>query len=589
MDDVMDINLDSLNLQFNDAPSGGGGSSGSGGFSTSAYGPGVELLMNKPQGGFQTSSSAKDLGNFASLDKQIDELTGGSSGNVGGAGGSGGSGSTGGNKSGGFLGGLFSGWGAKDGGIQSAKDVERATQPDVGSYARPAPKTWDGFTKTNELPSGKPLYDSKQMTEKEKRVKKRKMIAELERWAEKGYIKDRAHFHRDSPYEEVEEEYDTVFAEMQRNKSVEWQKSALYAFMSFLENANGWVDPFGIQLEGLTDKTMEELDSYEEIFGELHDKWKGGKFPPELALVCKVSFTIAMLHFSNKLLSQSPLQFQDVIKNNPELKKVWTESVAKSLADSEGNGNGNGGMGFIADILKNRDAEEAPSMRYGAPPATLDPRTLSEVPKNGNRPPPMTAGRGMNFTSSANSRPDLAAAGVSLSNYGEVGVERPRPEMRGPRQNINELLSGLKVDLPPAFSGAGAGAGAAGRPAPVPYNPPLPVPPPTVNEMIDMSLGLGSGGNGDEGFEQENIRMEVGSIGGAGDQSGAESGYASSEVGFSLHESVMSTDDMAGLSGVSKRRRRKPAGAGGRTAVSKMDFGNDLDFGSGLDLGVTDI
>ena len=301
----------SLNISFKDDFSSnikdisiGGNESSMGGVSMpTGFGPGLELLINdKKRNGFQAqASSVKDLGDLNALDRQMEELTSGFStssnpSNTGGApsieSNNNGSGGGGAKPSSGIFGGLFSGWGGNSGNIQSTKDVERSTQPDPGSYVRPAPKTWDGFTKTAELPSAKAMYDSKQMTEKEKRIKKRNMMDELERWYEKGYIKDNMHFNRDSLYEEVEEEYDSVLEKIRRKKSINLQKDILYNVMNFIEFSNSWVDPFGLKLEGLADKTTEELDSYEDIFGELYDKWKGGKVPPELALLCKVGFSI---------------------------------------------------------------------------------------------------------------------------------------------------------------------------------------------------------------------------------------------------------------------------------------------------------
>lgn len=74
--------------------------------------------------------------------------------------------------------------------------MKAATDP--SSYIKQTPKTWDGFTKTNEIPSSKSFYDTKQMNEREKRVKKRNMIDELDRWYEKGYLKENLRFHRDT-------------------------------------------------------------------------------------------------------------------------------------------------------------------------------------------------------------------------------------------------------------------------------------------------------------------------------------------------------------------------------------------------------
>ena len=549
---------------------------------SSNYGSGIELFMNDKVK--SSSHSTKiDLGDLNALDRQMEELTGGfSNAGLDSVGGS--SGTTSGvaasapKSSGGFLGGIFSGWGGSNGSnVQTAKDVERSTQPDPAAYVRPAPKTWDGFMKTNELPSGKAMYDSKQMSEKDKRIKKRNMMDELERWYEKGYIKDNMHFHRDSPYEEVEEEYDAVLEKIRRKKSINLQKDILYNVMNFIEFSNSWLDPFGLKLEGLADKTTEELDSYEDIFGELYDKWKGGKVPPELALLCKVGFSIAMLHMSNNVLSSTPIAFQDVVKQSPELQRAWHDSVVKTMSET----NDSDGMGFITSILQNQMVdEEKPDKRYGAPPATVDPRTLEPVSKQAP-----SAGKNMMFT--AKPRPDLEAArggafpstmfresGVEVGqNYSSVKEESvpvlgARPEMRGPRTNIQDLLSGLK----PLGSQGGVMGGNKNmsqnisRPGVQPYVPPveIPVAPSAVsmNKITDI----------EELLETKSVTSNASQGGAMGDSTGG------------MLESMMSLEDAGALQGVSKRRKRKPRSDKNLSGGEGGEFG-----GSGFTLEVSDI
>ena len=44
-----------------------------------------------------------------------------------------------------------------------------------------------------------------------------------------------------------------------------------------IEYANSAWDPFDINLDGWGESINEDLDSYEDLFGELHRKYKGGK------------------------------------------------------------------------------------------------------------------------------------------------------------------------------------------------------------------------------------------------------------------------------------------------------------------------
>lgn len=534
---------DKLNISFNDDTNFKDidfGSSGSGGGNLpTGFGPGIELLINdkKRNNGYQPqASSEKDLGDLGAFDQKMNESIGGSW-NAGDAGNSGGNGDA--KKSSGMFGGLFSGWGGSN--IKTTDDVKAATDP--SSYIKQTPKTWDGFTKTNEIPSSKSFYDTKQMNEREKRVKKRNMMDELERWYEKGYLKENPRFHRDTPYEEVEEEYDAVLEKIRRKKSINLQKDILFNVMNFIEFSNSWVDPFGLKLEGLADKTTEELDSYEDIFGELYDKWKGGKVPPELALLCKVGFSIAMLHMSNNVLSSTPVAFQDVVKQSPELQRAWHDSVVKTMSES----NESDGMSFITDILSNKMVDDEQPMQ----------RKPASIP---------VAGRNMNYTptpSTITGRPDINAArngsvlfreggGVDIRNqYGDIGNESSvakRPEMRGPRTNINDLLNGLKPMAPSSGN----------------QN--------FRNEMPPISRGreeppVSSGYNNYEAPVMESFMNSV--------MENSDNEMMMETVsGGAMHESMISVDDAKQLRGVSKGRRRKPRSERSDT---------------GVDLGITDI
>jgi hypothetical protein len=538
---------DKLNISFNDDANfkdiNFGSSGGSSNLPT-GFGPGIELLINdkKRNNGYQPqASSEKDLGDLGAFDQKMNESIGGSWNADGGDfGNSGGSGNE--KKSSGMFGGLFSGWGGSN--IKTTDDVKAATDP--SSYIKQTPKTWDGFTKTNEIPSSKSFYDTKQLNEREKRVKKRSMIDELERWYEKGYLKENQRFHRDTPYEEVEEEYDAVLEKIRRKKSVNLQKDILFNVMNFIEFSNSWVDPFGLKLEGLADKTTEELDSYEDIFGELYDKWKGGKVPPELALLCKVGFSIAMLHMSNNVLSSTPVAFQDVVKQSPELQRAWHDSVVKTMSES----NESDGMSFITDILSNKMVDDEQPMQ----------RKPAQIP---------VAGRNMNYTptpSTITGRPDINAArngsvlfreggGVDIRNqYGDIGNESSvaggaakRPEMRGPRTNINDLLSGLK---PMAPSG-------------------------NQNFRNEMPVSRGreeqSMSSGYNNYDAPVMESFMNSV---MENSDNEMMMEMVSGGSAMHESMISVDDANQLKGVSKGRRRKPRSERSDT---------------GLDLGITDI
>lgn len=292
-------------------------------------------------------------------------------------------------------------------------------------------KTWDGFTKTNEVPN---QSTGSKMTDREKRRKKRAMIKKLEEWYEKGLIKHNSHFTLDSDYDEIEDEYETAMEDKRKKDSIKLQGWWFTTLINSLEYANAAFDPFGLNLDGWGEQINEDIDSYEEIFAELHDKYKGGKMAPEVSLLLRVAFSGAVLNITNKALSTSTPGFNDIIKQSPELMKMFSTATAQTM------GQQNPGFEFVNSVLH---PDEKVNTSFGPPPAPV--KTQEQAPPQ--RP-------SMQFTNQQPNRPDIAMGrgamfreeGVDINNQYSNPNEAPkRPEMRGPQNvDLDNLLSGLK-------------------------------------------------------------------------------------------------------------------------------------------------
>ena len=281
-------------------------------------------------------------------------------------------------------------------------------------------KTWDGFSKLNEVPVGEGTRaPSVNLTEREKRQKKRAMIKNLEQWHEKGLVKNISRFTMDSNYDEVEDEYESALDDKRKRDSVKIQQNWLITMVNTIEYGNAMFDPFGVSLDGWGESISEDIDSYGEIFEQLHDKYKGGKMSPELSLLLRIGFSASVVHFSNKALSTATPGFNDVIKQSPELMRMFTNATVDSMKQTAP------GMAFASELLNNN---KPTSMNF-PPPPPVETRNMA--------PPPASARPGMQFTQ----RPDIMA--------GRGGVEEKpatRPEMTGPRSmDIDNILSGLKT------------------------------------------------------------------------------------------------------------------------------------------------
>ena len=330
--------------------------------------------------------------------------------------------------------------------FESDSNVGSATKENVGGGA----STWDGFSKMGaEIP--KSSSASAPMTERERRRKKRLMIKKLEEWQSKGTYTSSSHFDMDSNYDEIEDEYEGALEEKRKKDSIKLQGWWFTTVINTVEYGNALLNPFDLNLDGWGEQVSEDLDSYEEIFSELHDKYKGGKMAPEVSLLLRVGFSAAVVNMSNKMLSTATPGFNDVIKQSPELMKMFTSAAVDTMSQQ------NSAFDFAKTMM---NPAEQVNTKFGPPPAAVETK---------NQAPPQRPGQmgQMQFTQAPGNRPDIAAGrntpmfreqGVDLTSQYNVNqtdsiitpASAPkRPEMRGPQTtDIDQLLSGLKTKGP---------------------------------------------------------------------------------------------------------------------------------------------
>lgn len=401
------------------------------------FGPGIELLMNEKKKNSYSNTNV-DMGDLDKLEQDLNDLSQGG----GGDGGGGGGGENSFSKSlnfGNWFGGGNNASASSDSGIRlnveemGDSNLGEATAQSVSGFTRTA----DGFGKLNtEIPLEH--SSSARMTDREKRRKKRMMIKKLEEWYEKGIIKHSSHFNLESNYEEIEDEYEGALEDKRKKDSIKMQGWWFMTLVNSVEYANASFNPFDLNLDGWGEQVSEDLDSYEEIFGELYHKYKGGKLSPEISILLRLGFSAAVVNFTNKALSSATPAFNDVIKQSPELMKMFTNATVQSMSQAS--------PGFnMANNMMNRDPEV--STTFGPPPAAV--ATKNQPPPQRN---PMS---NMQFT-----RPDLSAGrGDTTPMFREQGIDlqersyvsqapapQKRPEMRGPQNmDLNQILSGLKT------------------------------------------------------------------------------------------------------------------------------------------------
>lgn len=436
----------------------GGSSSGGGG--SGSFGGGIELLMNNKFKDSDKKNSGGggdiDLSELTALENELNDLSNvprrGDGESAGGGGGSGGGGG-----GGGFLSGIFNltksdgdnPSGGNDGGIHLGQSTSNTDGDN---------RTWDGYGKFNNIPMDPDanVDPTPQLSKEDMLKEKFKLLRKLEELEQKG-VQLTKRYSMDSSYAEMKGEYDTQMEERERQNSVKFQGKMLLACITGLEFLNNKFDPFDLKLDGWSEQVNENLGEYDEIFGELHEKYKSkAKMSPELKLLFQLGGSAIMLHMTNTMFKSALPGMDDIMRQNPELMQQFTQAAVSSMSNNMGGAAGGGGGGggggrgsgfsnFMSDIIggngsMGRNNDPPPYVQQRPPPPPI-------ATKGPVAPPPPV-------------RPGATAMPTPMSTQSQQSEQKSRrPEMRGPTTDVSDMMSRLKtktINIQPS-SGSGSG------------------------------------------------------------------------------------------------------------------------------------
>jgi hypothetical protein len=334
--------------------------------------------------------------------------------------------------------------GSKDD-VEDAPDrVRFADSPssDIGkaTASSSANKTWDGFTKFNNIPVNPdkaPAPAQPQMSKEELLREKFKYLRKLETLETKG-VNLTKKYTMDSPLAEMQGEYEMIMEEKNKQNSVKFSGNMLMACINGIEFLNNRFDPFDIKLDGWSDQVNENLEDYDEVFGELYEKYKSkASMAPELKLLFQLGGSAAMIHMTNTLFKSAMPSMDDVFRQNPDLMRQFQSAAVNTMGQT------NPGLsGFMSGVM-NQDPLPRTDMGMPPPPmATQSRDPPSYRPGNNNFAPNI----GGAFTSSQDDGINIQESFGNTKSAAPERTQRPttRPEMKGP-SDLNDILSGLKT------------------------------------------------------------------------------------------------------------------------------------------------
>jgi len=308
-------------------------------------------------------------------------------------------------------------------------EIPKVTADTPLKSAASAPKieTDDGFKTFNEIPVAPTAPPPKQTLSPEETLREKlKLLRQLEELEKKG-IQLTKKYTMDSPLAEMKGEFEMIKNEREKKNSIKFQSKMLLAFVSGLEFLNGRFDPFDLKLDGWSEAVNENIDEYDDVFGELHEKYGGkAKMAPELKLLFMLGGSAAMLHMTNTMFKSAMPGMDDIMRQNPELMQQFQSAAMNSMSQS------NPGFGqFMGGVMGGPQMGAGPMPPMGSPP--VPPREMRQnpprMPRGGNRPD-IAAGRGSDMNDAVNVK----------DNFGRAS----RPEMKGP-SDLGDILSGLKT------------------------------------------------------------------------------------------------------------------------------------------------
>lgn len=233
----------------------------------------------------------------------------------------------------------------------------------------------------NNIPPPQPepqkdYFQDRIRTEEEILNMKRKILYQFDRLEKKG-VKLPQRFTINSSLDEMQTELDRINNDKKADVSVKFQRKALVACVTGIEFLNSKFDPINARLDGWSENINDSIDDYDDIFEELHEKYKGdSKMAPELRLLMSLAGSAFMFHLTNTMFKSSLPGLDQVMKQNPDLMRQFAGATAKTM---QNNGNDQTGM---AGMFANMFSQGGNQSSMPPPPARQHEQQTMNGPSN---------------------------------------------------------------------------------------------------------------------------------------------------------------------------------------------------------------
>jgi len=182
----------------------------------------------------------------------------------------------------------------------------------------------------DDIPKSQMQREQPRNNMQDEMTEKKEILYQFDRLRSKG-VKVPYDFNMNSNIHEMRSSYERMKREREIDASVRFQRKMMMGFVTGCEFLNTRYNPFSVELDGWSEQVHESVDDYDDIFEELHDKYKdsGSNMAPELRLLISLGGSAFMFHLTKKMFSNSQLpKVEEVLQRNPDLMKKFQEASA---------------------------------------------------------------------------------------------------------------------------------------------------------------------------------------------------------------------------------------------------------------------
>ena len=123
-----------------------------------------------------------------------------------------------------------------------------------------------------------------------------------------------------------------IVAEREKAASCKFQGRMLMAAITGIEFLNNRFDPFDFKLDGWAEQLNENIDDYDEIFGELHEIQVQGHDGAGTQAFFQLGSAM-MVHMTNTMFKSAMPGMDDIMRQNPELTQQFTQAAVNTMGE----------------------------------------------------------------------------------------------------------------------------------------------------------------------------------------------------------------------------------------------------------------